>query len=308
MDRWLMVVAALLSFVLVAPAVAAQEGTPPAGADEGGIPDLAFTFAETPDFPAFEIVASEDGWEVPAEVAGGRVLASLQNDAGIEFLDAQLVMVPEGVTLDEVEQVFAEDPESGGEITALWIYDAFFPGGPVALAGGRGEAVVDLIPGEYAVVSTDPEVVGQIGVASFTVVEGQDPATAEEPAADVEVTEIDFAFELPEGIGAGPQVWQVTHAGDHPHMLVLQSSPEEVTAAQVDALLEFETSGTPTADLPDPSGWMPVAYVPLISTGVTTWVSFSVPEGYLIAACFVPDQTGMPHANLGMYAVAEVGA
>ena len=157
--------------------------------------------------------------------------------------------------------------------------------------------------------STDPEVVGALGVATFTVVEGEDPAAATEPAADVEVTEVDFAFDIPEGLSAGPQVWKVTHAGDHPHMLLLQSSTEEVTAEQVDALLEFEgEGGTPPADLPDQSQWMPVAYAPIISIGVTTWVSFTIPEGYLIAACFVPDQTGVAHANLGMYAVAEVAA
>lgn len=307
MSRVLALVSLLLALTVgsAATPALAQEGTP----EGAGMPDLDFTFAEPPDFPAFEIVATEDGWEVPDEVEGGRLLASLENEAGIEFLDAQLMMIPEGVALDEVEQVFAEEPGEGEGAGPRWVYDALFPGGPIALAGSRGEAVVDLVPGEYAVLSTDPAAVEQLGVQPFTVVEGTDPADAEEPAADAEAEEIDFAFEVSEGLVAGPQVWKVTNNGDHPHMLVLQQSPEAITEEQVEAVLDLEaTGGTPTADLPNPEEFLPVAYVPVLSTGVSTWVPLTLQEGYQVAACFVPDQTGDAHANLGMYAVFEVAA
>lgn len=53
---------------------------------------------------------------------------------------------------------------------------------------------------------------------------------------------------------------------------------------------------------------MPVAYVSILSTGVTTWVPLTLPKGFHVALCFVPDQSGTAHANLGMDALFEVGA
>jgi hypothetical protein len=306
MMRIVPLVFVLATGALTAPAMA-QESTPAASPGAGGGPD--FTFVERPDFPELAIVATKDGWQVPAEVNAGRLLASLDNQAGVEFLDAQLMTMPEGVTLEEVEQVFAEEPGAGEGSNPSWLYDVVFPGGPIALADGRGEAVVDLAPGEYVVLSTDQEVIATLGAQPFIVVAGEDPASAAEPASDAAIVEIDFAFKVPDGMTAGPQVWKVTNSGNDPHMLVLEQTAEKITEEQVQALLEADTEGaTPAADLPDPEAFQPVGYVPVLSSGVSTWIPLTLQEGYQIALCFVPDQTGRPHAAFGMHAVFEVGA
>ncbi|HEV2107396.1 MAG TPA: hypothetical protein VGR16_03970 [Thermomicrobiales bacterium] len=291
-------VVALFGLALGSPAAIAQDGTPPAGAP----PNL--TFAEPPDYPELTIMLTSEGYQVPAEVEAGRLLLTFENQTDMEFADAQLMAVPEGISLDEIKEVLA-NPDAA----PAWLYDAVFPGGAPALAGGTGQAIVDLTPGEYVVTSTDPSLTEVAGLQPFTVVEGEDPAAADAPPADVTVTMIDFAIELPQGISAGPQVWEVTHEGDHPHFRSMMQSPEPITDEQIQAILSAEMAGeAPPADGPNPEEFMPVSYVPVLSTGETTWIPLDLSPGYYVVACFVPTQTGDPHAMLGMVTSFEVAA
>lgn len=211
--------------------------------------------------------------------------------------------IPDGVTVDDIKAVFASPDQAGAP---AWLYNAHFPGGAPALGGAIGQAIVDLTPGDYVLLSTDPSISTDAGVSTFTVTEGEDPTTATEPVSDATFTLIDFAIEVPDQVPAGPQVWKVTHEGDHPHFISIMQNPGPITRDQFGQLSESEESGaTPAADLPNPEEFTPIGYSPVISTGVTEWLPMNLKPGYYTVACYVPDQTGQPHSMLGMYNVFE---
>lgn len=89
----------------------------------------------------------------------------------------------------------------------------------------------------------------------------------------------------------------------------MMQSPEPITDEQIQAILSAEMAGeAPPADGPNPEEFMPVSYVPVLSTGETTWIPLDLSPGYYVVACFVPTQTGDPHAMLGMATSFEVAA
>jgi hypothetical protein len=244
--------------------------------------------------PEVAVSVTDEGFTTPAEVAAGRVLVTLENETEYT-VDAAFIRLPDGVKRSEVEGVF----QSAAVLPPEWFYEMVAAGGPVARPGEVGRAVIDLGPGAWAVVQTDPTIpIGSAGV----VVTGEAPPAETEPvpAADLTVRTGEYGFSFPPEIEAGRQVWKVINAGTMPHVVALSSYPEAVTADQVAAALSQPAAATPVPAGIDPNRFGEGPFVTVQSAGVTSWVEVDVVPGSYVALCFVPDRDGTLHALKGM--------
>lgn len=207
----------------------------------------------------------------------------------------------EGVSAAEMQAGIAS-PE--GRVPD-WFYQSTAVGGPFAPPGGLNQVLVNLAPGSYGVLNPGTRI-----VAALEVTAGGDatPVGPLEPAADVAVEMREYTYVgLPQRVASGPQIWAVTTTGEQPHELALLQAPEGTTFDEVMAVLAAPPDATP---LPGKLGFMdlvPVGGVGYLSAGQTAWGLFNLQPGTYVALCFVPDQeTGMPHAAMGMITVFTV--
>ncbi len=247
-------------------------------------------------YPELNIAVSDGTPELPAEIESGRYRVTATNETE-SFGSVTLVVLPEGMTLDEA---MADE-------TAF--YTATIPGSLSLDPGTTTEAVIDVLPGELAVVvgfwegdaDPPPQIITVTGDAAAV-------ESAQMPDAAVEATLIDFGFEMPETVAAGPGIWKVTNNGEQPHEMVVFQVPEGTTLEQIQAIAEADASGaTPPADAPNPDEFVPAGGVATMSSGQTVWTALDLEPGTYMALCYVPDmETGMPHMMLGMLAVFTV--
>jgi hypothetical protein len=139
---------------------------------------------------------------------------------------------------------------------------------------------------------------------------GRAAAAIAEPPTDVTVTEQDFAFVVDGEFQAGPQWVEIVNDGTQPHFTALVRSPVSVTMEQVMQLLQMPEGATPAPDsgLPNPEEFVDAGHAATQSAGTTTWHHLDLEAGTYILICFFPDQqSGAPHAALGMVDVITVG-
>ena len=288
---------ALLSLALAVPAVAAQDATPPPA--EALLAGLGY--------PELHVMVTDAGIEAPAEAAAGLTLLTVEN-ASQEDTGVFLVAPPAGMTMAEFRAIAEATPAPGAtpspeEEFPAWLYDAVLTGGPTVAAGGRGQAVVELTPGEWAVASE-----GDQEPALLTVTEGATPAVAAEPTADLSVELREYAFSIPEQVAPGPQVWELANVGQQPHVLFVVRSPGPISLDQVMTLLALPEDATPPPGMPNPEEFEDVGGLTIISPGRTAWLALDLAPGTYVAICFVPDEeTHAPHAALGMVSVFSAG-
>jgi len=293
---------ALLVPLLLAPAARAEEATPTATFPAAlGLPELAITITDT-------------GFEAPAEIAAGRILLTVTNNAPAkqESADANLVRLPEGTTIDDVAGFFgpqlATPAMETNQAAPNWIYQATFAGGPIVLPGQTAQAVVDLSPGDWVLLNDSP---GAPQSPQLLTVTGSaaSPAAAQEPQPDVNVQLQEYAFVgLDQSIPAGPHLWKFTNTGTQPHIMILFRGPAGISMNQVMTLLQSENA-TPPPDFPYQESDFDFNQPGLgaLSPGQTSWLALNLAPGTYIALCFVPDQeTGVPHALMGMVQVFTV--
>ena len=320
MPRAFALAAVLLVLGRAGPTAAAQEATPAAPG----------SLLAAMGYPELRVRVTDEGTEAPREVDPGIYLVVLEN-ASRDFADATIAMPPPDLSLDDL---LATPPAEDEGTAPEWLYEATIAGGAAAPPGGTGQIVVGLVPGEWAIfVSREPgeggatgtpeaaEATPQVGPAEaeegreeavpLTVTEGgATPAADQTPAAAVTVEMRDFAFAMPERLPEGPQVWEVTNAGEQPHFIVVAKGPDTLTMEQVMAILAAEAAGgTPPAGVPNPeTDFQDAGFVSVMSAGRTAWVEFDLAPGTYVAVCFFPDrETQAPHAALGMAQVFTVG-
>jgi hypothetical protein len=289
--------------LLFAPAALAQEATPVA------------TFPATLGLPELRITITDTGFDAPSEVAAGRVLLTVTNTATPtgDSADADFVRLPDGTTIDDVAAFFGPQmatPSSMEEAAPDWIYEATFAGGPIVPPGQSMQAIVELTPGEWILLNDIPG--AQQPPQSLTVTESAaSPTAMEEPQADVDVQLQEYSFVgLENPIPAGPHLWKFTNTGTQPHVMILFRGPAGITMNQVMTLLQLPEDATPPADFPYQESDFDFSQPGLdeISPGQTSWLALDLAPGTYIALCFVPDEeTGVPHALMGMVQVFTVG-
>jgi hypothetical protein len=292
----------LLMPLLLAPAALAQEATPVA------------TFPAQLGLPELRITITDTGFDAPSEITAGPVLVTVTNAATAmqESADANLALLPAGTTIDDVAATFGPQmatPTTGEEALPDWIYEATFAGGPIVLPGQSLQAVVDLTPGEWVLFNDSPGAPQQPQLLTATE-SAASPTAMEEPQADVDVQLQEYSFVgLENPIPAGPHLWKFTNTGKQPHIMILFQGPAGITMNQVMTLLQSEDA-TPPADVPYQESDFNFSQPGLgvLSPGQTSWLALDLAPGTYIALCFVPDEeTGAPHAVMGMVQVFTVG-
>jgi hypothetical protein len=311
--RLFVFVGTLLVLALPGPvALLAQDGA--AGASGSPLERLGY--------PELRITVTDDGVELPSEVAAGRYLVVLDN-ATPDDVEVSLILPPNGLTGDDLQATPAAE-----DMPPAWFYEASIAGGVAAGPGGIARSVLELAPAggwvvdvqrypaEDASAATPPADVDERSLLPSAVSGDATPGAEAEPMVDAVTMLQDFAFAIRTDLPTGPQVWQVTNTGTQPHHLVLFRVPGPIDDDQVIERLEIEfglrgEDATPTADMPawamDPGAFEQVAYAPVLSAGRSEWVAMDLTPGTYVAVCFVPDRaTGMPHALMGMVAVFSV--
>jgi plastocyanin len=287
----------LLSLATVGSSAAAQEATPMA--------------AESPlsalGYPELHVRVTDSAIEAPAETPAGLTLLTLDNQSQ-EETGVFLIAPPPGVPFDEFRATAEAPPPPGAtpgaeEEFPSWFYEAILSGGPTAEAGGSGQAVIDLQPGDWAVAAeADQE------PSLLTVTEGATPTAAEEPPADLTVEIQEYAFSIPEQVAAGPQIWKLDNIGEQPHVMYISKTPSLLTMDQVMTLLQLPEGGTPPPGMPNPEDLEDVGGLTIISSGRSAWIAPDLEPGFYVAICYIPDkETHEVHAALGMVSIFTVG-
>jgi hypothetical protein len=281
----------------------AQEATP------------AATFPTTLGLPEMRITITDSGFDAPSEIPAGYVLLTVTNGTSDtqNAADADFVQPPSGTSIDEVAAFFgpqAATPISEQTAVPAWAYKATWAGGTIVPPGETMQAVVNLSPGDWLLLNDSPGASQQPQPLTVTGAAAS-PTTAEELSADVNVQLQEFAFlGLDQPIPAGPHVWKFTNIGEQPHIMILFRGPNGITMDQVMTLLQMPENATPPPSIPYQESDFDynLPGLAVLSAGQEAWLALDLEPGTYIALCFVPDQqTGAPHALLGMVQIFTVG-
>lgn len=274
------------------------------------------TFADTLGLPEIAITASDSGYEgVPAATAAGRYVVSLTNQTTGEEEESQaigFVRLPEGASVADLVPADAPSADEEPDPAAIaWLYEAYIAGGAAAEPGETGQAIVDLLPGEYVAWADDP---ASLADAPTLTVTGEMPADLATPDADITVTEVGtaegYAFALDGELAPGPQVIAVVNKSDQPHFMELAQLPMPLTEEQLMGLMTMEENAPPPPDLADFDfeAIEMAAYAPSQPAGTTQWIAVDLQAGSHWIACWVPDPAneGLPHAMEGMLQLVTI--
>ena len=281
--------------LLVGLAVAGCQTLPP--------PPSAPAAASEPAIPEVRIEINADGIVVPADFPGGIVSVTFKNNDS-QDLDVNLERLREGVTEADVTPLL-DDVMANFDALSQMLSDM---GSMNPLpAGGEQEAIMDFRTGEFLVLATEHSEGAPIPGASYRVktFAAKELVGTVEPQADVVVGLHDFAYDMPDEIKAGEQLWEFKNEGDQFHMMILVKpnpgvSLDDLKAAFA-AMESDELTGPPPFELVETGGLAP------ISEGERLWVKASLEPGEYVAACPLPDMEAMaagepplPHYEHGM--------
>lgn len=241
-----------------------------------------------------EITGGDYFFEAPDTIPAGATTFRF-SAGGEELHHVQIVKLPEGKTLADIAA------ESKGGEPPSW---AVMIGGPNAPIPGVSTSVtsVELTPGNYALLCLIPSPDGKLHVEKgmsrpLVVVPSDTPRALPEAHFTVRLT--DYAFTMPDSIGAGPHVLRVENDAEQPHEIVFikldaGKSPEDV-ASWVERM-----------DGPPPGA--PFGGTSAIAKGGVNVVSIDLPPGDYGLLCFIPDwKDGKPHVAHGMLRRLKVG-
>jgi hypothetical protein len=265
----------------------------PAAADMGSLSAL----------PSLSIEIQDEGYAIASSVPAGRYLVDVSNERQ-NGISISFVAPPAGHSLAETEEAL----NAQGTV-ADWLYGTTFIPGPYAAAGGSGEGIVDLPPGDWLVWGgSDIPFAGQV----LTVTdEGAAGTVAPEPPVDIAVSLQEYAFVgLESGVHAGPQIWQLTNTGTQPHAFDLIRAPHAMTVEQMMTLLALPDDAVPPPGIPAADEFVQVSGSGPISPGETAWLVLpDLSPGTYFTLCFVPDrETAAPHSAMGMVQLITIDA
>jgi hypothetical protein len=254
------------------------------------------------------ITATNYAFDMADTVAAGRTVVRLLNK-GSEMHHAQLVRLEGGHTVSEMLGGPPDGPPPP------WVHEIGGPNTPVP--GGVSTAVVDLKPGNYAVLCFIPSPDGKPHIMKgmirgFTVVDGAklgarpvsgrggeatgDIVAVPAPDATMELSDYAFTFSAP--ITAGRRVIRVTNVASQVHEVFVARLAPGKSGADVLAWIE-------KMDGPPPG--MPMGGTVGLSKGESNDLLLDLAPGKYVLLCFVPDaKDRKPHVAHGMVKEFEV--
>ena len=300
--------ALLLGLSLAAPALA-QDASPAATP----VPAPPFVTAPGLGLSEFDVVITDEGFDLPSSIPAGRYLVNVTNNAS-EAAAASFLMPPADWTLEQVQAAFAPpESEDAPPPDSTWLYRAPIAGGAGGAPGMTHQAVIDLQPGRWVVWGDDP---GSAIPLAEVQVTGTMPSPLREVVAPVKITAIStgtgYDFVIEGEIVAGQQLIEFYNKTDQPHFVESLTSPVALDDAMFMELFMMEEGATPEPDSGLPAieeiGENP-SYITTISSGVKIWSVMDFQPGFHTIVCFVPDLNspeGVPHAVEGMMEHVEV--
>jgi hypothetical protein len=302
MKRTLAPLIVVIALIALAPVASAQYESPATGS-----PSPTPSLLAGLGYPDLEVTTDGTDFTPPSEVAAGRYHLIFRNNGTTAPVSLTVAQPPEGTTVDELIQTFSgtQVQEEPPEL----FYHLKLVSGLFAVPGSSSEAIVDLTPGDWAIgIDIENEDGSTTSVIKPLTVSGEFPEV-EDPPADIEVTAIDLAFEMPDTLPSGPHILKFTNTGAIPHFLAIQTYPEPVTAEQIQATLNMFI-GTPVASpvaTLDPEKFQEVFSTPTLSTGQTAWFEVNLQPGQHEAFCFISGPGTLPiHAAMGMFKIFNV--
>ena len=236
---------------------------------------------ETDAIPQITIQATTEGFVVPEEIPGGIVQITVENNSQA-LVGTVFTRLNEGVSIED----FGAAMEAGDEgALALLAFHGYIEVAP----GAVGDAIFDFEPGEYILVNWPGEVPED--VIPFTVTSSGDEAPTV-PEADVEVTIVDFAYNVPIAIPAGPQRWHIENRGTYLYDMLILPLDDNLSAGEFNELLLRLKANSQ-------DGPMEVAFW-VASPGTQGWITYDLEPGTYALVSALQDMSGRYYAELGM--------
>lgn len=232
--------------------------------------------------------ATDFAFQAVDTVAAGLTTIRMIN-GGHEMHHVQVLRLKDGHTVEDVLGAL----RAGGPPPA-WVEFLGGPNSPVP--GEASEATLELEPGQYAIVCFIPSADGvphlAKGMARGLVVTGDAPGAAAEPAADVRMKLLDYAFEMEGELTAGRRTIRVETATGQPHEVLIARLEPGRTPHDLAAWVETQQGPPPG---------VPVGGTALLQAGGVNYVTADFEPGEYALLCFVPDAgDGRPHVAHGM--------
>jgi uncharacterized cupredoxin-like copper-binding protein len=246
-------------------------------------------YAKSSGVPEITITTADYTFTAPAEVPSGLVAITIEN-VGKEPHHAQMARLNEGVTPADFQAALQKGLAEADALVS-WV------GGPSMVdAGITSTVTLRLEPGTHMLLCFVPDMQGVPHLAhgmagAIQVVPSDSPAT-EEPAADLTVNLVDFAFAFSEAIPAGTQTWEVVNDGEQIHEIALMKLAEGKTLEDVEHFMHA---------MEGPPPFSSIGGMQAIDPGASGWLHLDLTPGSYVAICHVPDlASGQPHADMGM--------
>jgi len=234
-----------------------------------------------------DVVASEYQFVMPDSLPAGPTLFHLTNN-GDQLHHMTLVRLDQGKTLADFTALPPGPPPA-------W---AVFMGGPNTPMpkGGEDEDIVDLSPGNYAVICVIPDANGTLHmmkgmVKALTVTESTKARTM--PTRDLTLTLKDYAFAFSKAPTAGQHAIRVINNGKQIHEAVIFHLQAGKTGEDIAQWVMSGMQGPPPGS--------PVAGISPEAPGNENTLVLTLTAGEYALLCFMPDsRDGKPHVAHGM--------
>lgn len=247
--------------------------------------------AEAPVPNVVSIMASDFSFAAPDTIPAGMTEFHLMATAGLHH--ATIVRLEEGKTFaDFTAAMQAMKPSDPPPAWVTWV------GGPNPPAPGDTTIVThDLTPGLYALICVVdvPDRIPHVAkgmMKPLVVAPATSPTMAPAPASDVNLTLVDYGFEVSPALTAGQHTLKVTNTAQQPHEFFLAKLDSGKTMADLGAWAMTFAGPMPARAL---------GGLATMAPGATAYVRVQLTPGTYALLCFVPDaKDGKPHLEHGM--------
>jgi hypothetical protein len=181
-------------------------------------------------------------------------------------------------------------------------------GGVNVLPGGKGGAMtLTLARGTYYLLDTSAPAAEAIPAAKVLVVTGAIQSTAVPGVSSIIEMRTPDRFRVTAHLPADGHVL-VRNRADEPHFVFIEPVQPGTTDAQIQALFDRAAAGDESAFDQFPGRDGPAAGTGVVDPGYQVVWTYHLEPGLYLMSCFWPDEdTGMPHAFMGMHQVVSIG-